>query len=172
MAQLQDRMGRLPEALESYGRALELREELLGPMHFYVATTLDAMANLKDRLGELSEAVAYGQRSLRVWEQVLGARHLHVGRIVFNLASRRDQLGDRKGALDFYRRSYGIFEASGLQQEALDALDSLAELTWRGGDAPVALKLYRRELRLRERLLGAGHSEVLELRTFIEGLEA
>ena len=116
LAQVQERLGQVPEALECYQRALGIREELLGP-HFYVASTLDALANLMDRQGSLSEAVAYGQQSLTVWEQVLGTEHLHVGRIVFNLAARRDQLGDRHGALEFYKRSFGIFESKEMHQE-------------------------------------------------------
>ena len=31
-------------------------DKVLGPNHFYVATTLDSIANLKDRAGQIEEA--------------------------------------------------------------------------------------------------------------------
>ena len=54
----QEALGEEHEALTLYERALSIREEVLGPQHFYVATTLDSIANLKDRVGDV-EGAAY-----------------------------------------------------------------------------------------------------------------
>lgn len=173
MARLQENNGEAEQALALYLRALTIREEVLGPNHFYVATTLDCIANLKDGAGQVEEALQFACRSLEIWERFFGREHSHIAKILYNLAGRRDLVGDTKGALEFYIRSLAIFkEVHGMRSgEVADALDGIADLKWRSGESKEALICYRRELGIREKLLGPEHSEVLELRQFITSLD-
>ncbi|CAJ1341587.1 unnamed protein product [Effrenium voratum] len=161
------------DALELYLRALGIREKVLGPKHFYVATTLDCIANLMDRSGQIEEALRFACRSLEIWERFFGSEHSHIGKILYNLAGRREQLADLHGALDFYVRALGIFTRSqGESEEVADTLDGIAELMIRLGQTREAVDFYRRELFIRERLLGSAHPEVLQLRAVMASLEA
>eukprot|EP00435_Cladocopium_sp_Y103_P051154 s2035_g15.t1 len=173
MARLQENNGESEQALALYLRALKIREEVLGPDHFYVATTLDCIANLKDGAGQIEEALQFACRSLEIWERFFGREHSHIAKILYNLAGRRDLVGDTKGALEFYIRSLAIFKrVHGMRSgEVADALDGIADLKWRLGESKQALICYRRELGIREKLLGPEHSEVLELREFIASLD-
>ncbi|CAJ1387084.1 unnamed protein product [Effrenium voratum] len=172
MAALKEAMGHA-DALELYLRALGIREKVLRPNHFYVATTLDCIANLMDRSGQIEEALRFACRSLEIWERFFGSEHSHIGKILYNLAGRREQLADLHGALDFYVRALGIFTRSqGESEEVADTLDGIAELMIRLGQTREAVDFYRRELFIRERLLGSAHPEVLQLRAVMASLEA
>eukprot|EP00913_Durusdinium_trenchii_P024245 g22764.t1 len=153
-------LGEEQEALSLYLRALEIREKVLGPKHFYVATTLDSIANLQDRMGQVAEALDFACRSLSIWERFFGPEHSHVAKILYNLAGRRDFVGDLAGSLDFYQRALSIFQRVNARSEVADALDGIADLKWRSGETDEAILLYNRELSIREELLGVEHPEV------------
>ena len=172
IARLQETCGQREQALVYYLQALKVREEVLGPNHFYVATTLDSIANLKDRAGQIEEALQFACRSLSIWEEFFGREHSHIAKILYNLAGRRDLVGDTTGALEFYIRSLAIFKrVNGMRsEEVADALDGIADVKWRLGETKDALICYQRELGIREKLLGSEHTEVLELRDFIASL--
>ncbi|CAE7557558.1 Nphp3 [Symbiodinium sp. CCMP2456] len=184
IAALKETQGQVEEALDVYGRALAIREKVLGPSHFYVAMTLDSIANLKDRVGQIEEepsrqqavmeeALAYACRSLSIWEKVFGPIHPHIAKILYNLAGRKDSLGHVEESLRLYDRALDIHEQLRSEDmELADVLGATANLRERLGEFSAALNLYTRELALREKLFGAMHPEVSELRAIISSLQA
>lgn len=72
------RLERYDAAREYYGRALEIREDVLGPKHPLTATTVDNLGRNARAAGEPELAVSYHQRSLSIWTASYGEVHRRV----------------------------------------------------------------------------------------------
>ncbi|MGZ3646343.1 MAG: DUF2225 domain-containing protein [Ktedonobacteraceae bacterium] len=77
---------RYAEAERLAGRALRLREQLLGPVHLDVAQSLDNLAWLYHEQGRYVEAEPLALRALGFREQLLGSLHLDVAQSLRTLA--------------------------------------------------------------------------------------
>lgn len=67
--------GQDPQALQYYGRALELQEAQLGPAHPDLVPLLDGVADLHTRAGRFAQAAAVLQRVLQIQRATYGERH-------------------------------------------------------------------------------------------------
>src|SRR6266480_836265 len=81
-----DRAKRLnAEVDQLYQRALQIREQALGPTHRDVAQSLNNLANLLQAMGDYAGARPLHERALRIWEQALGPTHPEVAQSLNNL---------------------------------------------------------------------------------------
>ncbi|WP_412070577.1 tetratricopeptide repeat protein [Rubrivirga sp. IMCC43871] len=92
--------------------AMEIREQLLGPMHPDVAQSLNNLALTVQDLGDLEAAEGYHRRALAIREQALGLTHPDVAQSLNNLGGVVGARGDLEAARDLYRRSIRIWQAA------------------------------------------------------------
>jgi tetratricopeptide (TPR) repeat protein len=67
-------------------RALAICEQVLGPQHPGLATSLNNLAELYRAQGKYAEAEPLYQRALAIWEQALGPQHPDLATSLSNLA--------------------------------------------------------------------------------------
>ena len=108
---LQDR-ARFTEAEPLFLRALQIREQLLGPEHLDVAASLNGLADLQREQGKPTEAEPRFQRALRIREEHLGPHHILVAISLANLANLYRDQGKHSEAEALYQRAHHIIEQS------------------------------------------------------------
>ena len=75
MAVVYKAQGEYEKALEHYGKALEVRERVLGSDHPDTAATYNNMALVYKAQGEYEKALDYYERALTVFKAKLGVNH-------------------------------------------------------------------------------------------------
>lgn len=140
-------------------RALDMREQLMGPEHLDVSVSLTNLASLSWRLGAYSQAVPLYQRVLCIREQQLGPEHLDVAEALNDLALVYYSQGNYSQAEPLYQRSLRICEQQfgSEHHEITTPLHNLALLYSKQGKYAQAELLCQRALRLREQQLGPEH---------------
>ena len=63
------------KALEYYGKALAIRERVLGTEHTYTAMTYNNMASVYSDQGDYEKALEYYEKALAVFKMKLGETH-------------------------------------------------------------------------------------------------
>jgi tetratricopeptide (TPR) repeat protein/DNA-binding XRE family transcriptional regulator len=151
--------GRYTEAEPLALKALSLREQILGPDHPDVATSLNYLAVLFRRQGKYVQAEPLLQRTLSIREQVLGFDHPEVARVLNNLAVLCWEQGKYAEAEPFHQRALSVREQSLGPGHPLVAstLNNLAEIYIEHGKDAEAESLMRRALRILEQSLGPSH---------------
>lgn len=129
-------------------RVLALRENILGPNHPEVATSLNNLAELYRQQGDLSKTIPLYQRALTIYEQTLGPNHALVAVNLNNQARLYHDQDNLVQAESLYQRALTIFETSlGSEHSAVaNNLTNLAELQQEQGRLDQAERLYRRAL--------------------------
>lgn len=151
--------GQYTQAEPLFLQALHIREQLLGPDHPEIASSLNALAALYWNLGKYEQAEQLLQRALHIWEQSLGPDHPEVARPLNNLGLIYGMQGKYEQAEPLLLRALHIWEQSLGTEHPLvaDALHNLAELSRDQGKYEQAESLFLRVLHIREQLLGAEH---------------
>jgi tetratricopeptide (TPR) repeat protein len=144
--------GKLGKAEQMYERALQGKEEALGPIH---TSTLDTVGNLgilyKDQ-GKLGKAKQMYEWALRGYEEALGPNHTSTLNTVSNLGTLYKDRGKLGEAEQMYERALrGYEEASGEDgvQEympALNTLENIGDLYANQGETAKAQAMYARAL--------------------------
>src|SRR5262249_54851661 len=123
-------------AIDDYGRALSIRERLLGSDHPTVAGVLTNLANVYRATGDDQKALETHFRALRLWEATLGLYGRETLLVVGNIARTYAGAGDIANALAFQRRADAILEtqmalylATGSERQRLAFARSVAERT-------------------------------------------
>jgi tetratricopeptide (TPR) repeat protein len=160
---LQDR-ARYGEAEPLYQRALQIREQQLGPEHPDVATSLTGLASLYSQQGRYGEVEPLYQRALQIREQQLGPEHPDVATSLNGLANLYKNQGKDAEAEPLYQRALQIREQQLGPEHPLVAqsLNDLALLYWQQGKDGEAEPLHQRALHIREQQLGPEHPLVAQ----------
>jgi CHAT domain-containing protein/Tfp pilus assembly protein PilF len=156
------RAAKYNEALPFIERSLAIREQRLGPDHFDLILTLNALAILHSNKGDYAKADLLFQRVLAIRERTLGPENPYVAEPLNNLALNSWQRGDYAKAEELHQRALSIRERA-LGPEHLDfaqSLNNLAVLYYEKGDYVRAEPMMRRALRIREGALGPEHRDV------------
>src|ERR1043166_5239260 len=150
------RDARFAEARVPLGRALEIREKVLGPDDLLVAETLDFLATAYESTGDYASAEPLKLRALRIIEKALGPEHPRVARELMELGGFYRGMGDELKAEEMYRRSLVIFEKTGQTENAVVAslLNALGGVYYARADYPNAERYFDRSRALWEKLLG------------------
>lgn len=155
-------MGRYPEALSFYEKALAIREKTLGPNHPDVAVSLNNLAGLYHDLGLYAKVEPLLQRSIKILETSLGPDHPDLAVCLNNLATLYYTQGQYVKAESLYQRSLKIGEKT-LGPESTHVavrLNNLAKLYYDQGKYAKAEPLYLRSLAIFEKILGPDHPHV------------
>jgi len=145
-----------------YQRALKIDEDLLGPDHPDVATSLNNLAELYRVLGRFAEAEPLYLRALMISEEALGQDHPYVAIWLNNLALLYDSQGRYEEAEPLYLRALKITEkALGPDHSKVATrLNNLAALYDSLGRYEEAEPMYKRALEINEKALGGDHPRV------------
>ncbi|OAG00856.1 HET-domain-containing protein [Paraphaeosphaeria sporulosa] len=120
--------GKLAHAEAMYSRALQGREEALGPKHTSTLMTVNNLGNLYADQGKLAEAEAMYSRTLQGKEEALGPKHTSTLSTVNNLGNLYADQGKLAEAEAMYSRALqGYEEALGpkLLMSYLPALNTM-----------------------------------------------
>ncbi len=147
-------------------------QEILGPDHPYVATTLNELAGLYQEEGRYKEAEPLLQRALGIDERVLGPGHPDVATTLNNLAVLYLIERRPKEAEPLFQRALAIKErVLGPEHTSLAAtVGNLAGLYLIEGRPKEAEPLLQRALGIDERVLGPGHPDVARTLSNLAGL--
>jgi tetratricopeptide (TPR) repeat protein len=156
-----DERGQYAEAESLYLRALQVREQALGPNHLQVASSLHYLALLYWKQGKYIKAEPLNLRALQIREQVLGPDHLEVAGSLNNLALLYWMQGRYTEAEAFYLRALQIWKQAQdpNHPELANVLHNLANLYFMQGKYTEVEPLWLRALQIREQVLGPVHPE-------------
>ena len=102
--------GQYTSALECYGKALAIREEVLGDLHPDTADTYNNMAAVYHKQSDYTLAMEYYSKALAIREEVLGERHPSTAQTYNNMAIVYDDEGDYATALEYHGKALAIKE--------------------------------------------------------------
>jgi serine/threonine protein kinase/Tfp pilus assembly protein PilF len=143
-------------------KALEIRENQLGPEDLQVARSLMSIAWLFERQGKYPEAEEYSQRSLKIREKKLESDHpdiaksLHLlGRIYHSQIKFNEAMALYKRALEIREKALGPNHP-----DVAESLNDLGALYYLQNQFDEAEQYYKRAWDIRESVLGADHPDV------------
>ncbi len=144
-------------------RALAIREQVLGPHHPDVATSLNNLALLYRAQGKYAEAEPLFQRALAVWEKTLGPHHPHVAQSLNNLALLYHAQGKYAEAEPLFQRALAVWEKTlgPHHPDVAQSLNNLAELYRAQGKYAEAEPLYQRAVAIFGKTFGAHHPNTI-----------
>ena len=85
--------GELQAAMESFARALDIKQRVLGWRHVEVAQLLAQMADVARQQDKLDKALGLYARAWPVLQESLGENHAEVGAVLSSLGIVQEQLG-------------------------------------------------------------------------------
>lgn len=143
-------------------RALMIHEQLLGPSHTNVASSLGNLASVLQATNRLAEAEPLKRRALAIDEQVFGPNHPEVAVHLNNLAQLLDATNRLAEAEPLMRRALQIDEQNFGPDHPKVAirLNNLAQLLKDTERLSEAEPLMRRTLFIAEKSLGPNHPHV------------
>jgi tetratricopeptide (TPR) repeat protein len=147
-------------------RAVQIREQALGPDHLDVAADAAALAAILDGLGRYAESEPLYRRALAIFERRFGPTNYEIAVNLNNLAAVCQATGRGGEAERLYARALAIKEAL-LGPDHPDmamSLNNLAVLRRAQGRPVEAEALYRRALSIFELGLSANHPKVAACR--------
>jgi len=155
--------GDLRRARAFLERALEAREQLLGPTDHRTIATLSALGSLLQAQGDLAGAQTALERALELAEATLGSQHADTAVILTNLAWTLRFQGDLAGAHELLERALAVSERTlgGDHPDTVARLDGLAVVLREQGTLAAALEYAERAMDVLERTLGPDHPRTL-----------
>jgi tetratricopeptide (TPR) repeat protein len=156
--------GKLAEAEKMYIRALQGKEEVLGPDHTSTLDTVNNLGTLYKKQSKLAEAEKMYIRALQGNEEALGPDHTSTLLTVNNLGTLYKNQGKLAEAEKMYIRALqGNEEALGPDHTStLDTVNNLGILYADQGKLAEAEKMYIRALQGCEEALGPDHTSTLD----------
>jgi tetratricopeptide (TPR) repeat protein/predicted Ser/Thr protein kinase len=100
------------EAEQALGRALAIREGLLGKTHPELIDTLNLLGSVRIIAGRPKEGIVHLRRSFTIAEQAAGADGARIVNSALVLATALNQIGESKEALVLLDRAIPIYERS------------------------------------------------------------
>lgn len=184
-------LGNTPSALESYQKALAIRQSLFAADDTDLQTRLDLAlsygrtGDMLSKTNDATGALAHYRTSLRLIEDALRAQPQHTGTrdaaATGHVALGRALLkvGEFQLALAAFRRGAGLYEAliaedpagSGTRQRVIASYQGIAFALASTGDAPGSLALYRRSVSIAAALSDRDPSNAAALRTLMDAHE-
>ena len=149
------------KALELYGRALAIYEEVHGKHHLTTATTCNNMALVYMVQGDQAKALEFYGRALAIYEEVHGKHHPDTAGTYNNMAIAYKKQGDHAKALELFGRALAIREEVHGKHHPDTAMtcNNMAGVYYAQGDHAKALELYGRALAIKEEVHGKHHPD-------------
>jgi serine/threonine protein kinase len=166
------KLGLYKESEPLVRKALEIRENQLGPEDLQVARSLMSLAWLFEQQGKYPEAKEYSQRSIEIREKKLESDHPDVAKSLYLLGRIYYRQVKFNDAMPLYIRALEIREkALGPNHpDVAESLNDLGVLYYLQGKFDEAEQYYKRALDIRESVLGADHPDVGRTLNSLAGL--
>lgn len=164
--------GRSDEAEDIYRRVLEYKKNVLGPVHMEVSYSLNNLGGVHERKGRYGEAERFYKQALAIKVDLLGAEHRDLDRTLYRLTRLSRKQGRNGDADKFQAWALAIIEKEeknnpfarhGLA-EAARLTDAAANIRKTGRFIEAEFQLIR-ALKIREKLLGSEHLDVIRSRS-------
>lgn len=159
IATLQQERRAMPQAIESFQRALEAARQVHGPVHSGVATMLNNLALAHKYANQFDAAESLYQQSLAMRRQLYGDEHPAIAMALNNLATLARDRGDVAGALPILNESLAMNRRLFGEPHPRVALNlyNLGLLFTRAGEHEEALRALRAAGAQRASLFGPEH---------------
>jgi class 3 adenylate cyclase/tetratricopeptide (TPR) repeat protein len=154
--------GRYGESETLLRRALELGQEMLGPDHTDIATSLNTLAIVYQREGKYVESEPLYEMALAMRERLLGPNHPDVANSSLNFGNLHFTQGRYAEAQRLYERADAIWRRTfGSDHVGVaTATNNMARICEEMGRYDEAQRLDEEALAIRERVFGADHPHV------------
>ena len=161
MAGVYNNQGNYEKALEYFGKALAIRERVLGTEHPDTAVTYNNIASVFRTQGEYKKALEYFEKALAIREWVLRTEPPDMAVTYNNMAGVYKDLGEYKKALEYYGKALAIKERVFGTEHPSTAVtyNNMAGVFRTQGDYKKALEYYGKDLSISERVLGTEHPD-------------
>ena len=160
MAVVYSYQGEYEKAMEYYGKALAIRERVLGTEHPDTAATYNNMAGVDSDRGEYGKALEYYGKALAIRERVLGTEHPSTATTYNNMAVVYQAKGDYGKALEYYGKALAIRERVGTEHpDTAATYNNMALVYSDRGEYGKALEYYGKALAIKENVLGTEHPD-------------
>jgi tetratricopeptide (TPR) repeat protein len=147
-----------------YRRDLKIYEEVFGPEHPLVATSLNNLGTLYESQGKYAEAEPHYQRALKIYEKAYGHENRFVATSLSNLGLLYHLQGKYTEAEPLYQTALKILEkiSNDKHPDVARSLNNLGGLYYSQGKYTKAEPLYRKSLEIREKALPPKHPDIAE----------
>jgi tetratricopeptide (TPR) repeat protein/predicted ATPase len=159
LAILYETKGQYGEALSLYRRALNIREQNLGPEHNDVVFTIANLGRLYQVMGHYQQALPLLQRALAMQEQKLGSKDPQIAALLNNLGTLYQAMGEHEQALPLMERALTISEnTKGAEHpDTISFIYNISSLYLNTGKYEEALRFLMRSLVSTQKTLGPEH---------------
>jgi len=149
------------QAINSYQKALLIREKVLGREHPDTATTYNNIAGVYKSQGEYGKALEWFQKALQICEKVLGREHPDTATTYNNIALVYNSQGEYGKALEWYRKALLISEkVLGMEHpDTATTYNNIAVVYYNQGEYGKALEWFQKAFHIREKVLGMEHPD-------------
>jgi tetratricopeptide (TPR) repeat protein len=164
--------GRLAAAEKSFGAAIALGTEFLGPEHHDTLQAMSALGLTLDRLGRRAEAEALQRKALDIATSRFGPRHALVGLAAARLASLRLGAGRPEEALLLSRQAVEVLSAAHGRDHprVAEALMVEGAALRKAGRKDDARRAFAEAFRIRALKLRPGNPSIREAETAVMAL--
>ena len=151
--------GEYIKALDYYGKALEVREKVLGSNHTDTSETYNNMAGVYQDQGEYGKALESYGKALGIVERVLGSDHPYTAATYNNIAGVYQAQGEYEKALENYGKALEVRERvlGSDHPSTATTHNNMAGVYQALGEYEKAQEYYGKALEVRERILGSDH---------------
>jgi eukaryotic-like serine/threonine-protein kinase len=163
----------LPEARAMHERVLAIREDVLGPTHPAVATSLNNLGNVLHAMGDNEGARGMYERALAIREQVFGPDHPDFAVSLESMAHAERAAGRLAEALAGYGHAVAITErALGPEHPKLASmLNNLGSAQLQLGERAASRSSHARSLAIVERAYGPDSLEASRKLAFLANVD-
>lgn len=154
----------LQATMQSLGRALDIKQRVLGWRHVEVAQLLARMAEVAQQQGDFQKALGLWTRALPAMQDSLGSSHADVGVVLCGMGVAQEKLGLLSEAGTSHERALtALAAAHGSHHNSVaSTLASLANVRQLQGRFAEAADAFEQALSLKQACLGDAHEEVAE----------
>lgn len=156
MGVVYEKQGDYTNALDYHGKALAIREKILGTEHHYTADSYNNIGVVYDHLHDNSNALEYHKKALTIYEKTFGKTHLATADSYNNIGSIYDNQNNYAKALKYYSKALTIYKKCwGIDDPHTAATyNNLGVVYQKQGNLIKALEYHKKALAIREKTLG------------------
>ena len=149
--------GRYQEALKWYQKALDLREQILGPEHQDTATTYNSLAGVYSKQGYFLKALEWYEKTLAIFEKT--QNDLDTATTYNNIAGIYIFQAKNAEALKLHEKALAIFENAQDQKGIATTYNGMGEVCFHQGYFSRAQNYFYKALPIRMKILGPKHPD-------------
>jgi|GEM_PF-3580647 len=149
------------KALEYYGKALEIRRQVLGENHPNTATCYDNIGVIWYKKDNYDKALENLEKALAILRQVLGENHPDIATCYNNIGVVWCDKGDCDKALEYHEKALKIcLQVLGENHpDTANCYNSIGTAWYSKGNCDKALEYYGKALKIRRQVLGEKHPD-------------